>query len=123
LDIVDSNNVPRSRFINCFLSLDKSYADGRTKTFIFVKPESMEYLSKKIADYIENNCIHKSKIKSSSTCVNPSPIMAIQEIKKNSGSPLDFDREQAMEWLAELPEILKNSYFAVEVRKKWGLGG
>jgi len=125
LDIVsDRNNhknVPTSKYINCFLSLDKTYADGRTKTFIFVKPDSMEYLSKKITEYLENNCVHKSKTKTSSMSVDLSPIMAIQEDKKETGSPLDFDRKQALEYLSNLPKFLENSYFAVELRKKWGI--
>ena len=41
--------------------------------------------------------------------------------KKNTGSPLDFNKEQAIEYLRDLPEFLKNSYFAKELRKKWKL--
>jgi DNA-binding transcriptional regulator GbsR (MarR family) len=42
-----------------------------------------------------------------------------QEIKK--GSPLDLAKDEAVAWYSSLPEILKNSYFAKEIRKKWNL--
>lgn len=37
------------------------------------------------------------------------------------GSPLDFSREQAIEYLASLPQFMKDCHFARELRKKWGL--
>lgn len=36
-------------------------------------------------------------------------------------SPLDLNREQAIIFLNNLPKTLYNSYFAVELRKKWHL--
>ena len=36
-------------------------------------------------------------------------------------SPLDMDKEQALNWLSTLPAFLNDSYFAKEVRKKWNL--
>lgn len=41
--------------------------------------------------------------------------------KQKKESPLDLNKEQAMEFLVNLPRVLQNSYFAVELRKKWGL--
>ncbi|OGI29301.1 MAG: hypothetical protein A2287_00645 [Candidatus Melainabacteria bacterium RIFOXYA12_FULL_32_12] len=36
-------------------------------------------------------------------------------------SPLDFNFKQAKKYLEELPEFLKDSYFAKELKKKWDL--
>lgn len=41
--------------------------------------------------------------------------------KIETSSPLDFTFEQAEIYLKELPEILKHSYFAKELRKKFDL--
>ena len=45
----------------------------------------------------------------------------LENDKKNCSSPLDFNREQAINYLNNLPAILKTSYFAIELRKKWNL--
>ncbi|EKE03056.1 MAG: hypothetical protein ACD_20C00279G0005 [uncultured bacterium] len=37
------------------------------------------------------------------------------------GSPLDYSFEEAKKYLDELPEFLQSSFFALELRKKWGL--
>jgi len=37
------------------------------------------------------------------------------------GSPLEMTREQAVEFLENLMPELQDSYFAVELRKKWSL--
>lgn len=34
-------------------------------------------------------------------------------------SPLDMNKNQAIEFLKNLPENLQNSYFAIELKKKW----
>jgi hypothetical protein len=36
-------------------------------------------------------------------------------------SPLDLSREQAIEFLKNLPQRMQNTYFATELRKKWNL--
>lgn len=41
-----------------------------------------------------------------------------EEIKRET--PLDMTKEQAIEFLNNLPKPLQNSFFAVELRKKWG---
>ena len=41
--------------------------------------------------------------------------------KKTTGSPLEFDKDQAIEFLKNLPPMLHNSFFARELRKKWSL--
>lgn len=45
----------------------------------------------------------------------------IADNKKNTGSPLDFNKGQAIEYLNNLPAFLNDSYFARELRKKWSL--
>jgi len=46
----------------------------------------------------------------------------INELKKIDRScPLDYDKEDALKWLENLPPILENSYFAKQLRKKFGL--
>jgi DNA-binding MarR family transcriptional regulator len=45
----------------------------------------------------------------------------IEKDKQESSSPLDFNREQAIEYLNDLPVFLKNSFFAIELRKKFNL--
>ncbi|OGI18066.1 MAG: hypothetical protein A2287_05115 [Candidatus Melainabacteria bacterium RIFOXYA12_FULL_32_12] len=46
----------------------------------------------------------------------------IDEQKKvKIGSPLDYTYEEAKKYLEELPDLLHNSFFACELRKKWGL--
>ena len=42
-----------------------------------------------------------------------------EEVKKSS--PLDFNKEQALEYLKNLPKCLHNGFFPRELRKKWGL--
>jgi len=41
--------------------------------------------------------------------------------KLEKTSPLDMTKEQAINFINNLPEQLKNSYFATELRKKWNL--
>ena len=41
--------------------------------------------------------------------------------KVKIGSPLDMTEEQATRWLNGLPKFLEKSFFATEVRKKWGI--
>jgi hypothetical protein len=43
----------------------------------------------------------------------------IEENKKTSSSPLDFNLEQAIDYIKSLPKELKNSFFAKELRKKY----
>ena len=45
----------------------------------------------------------------------------IKADKKNISSPLDFNKEQAIEFINNLPVNLRNSFFAMELRKKWNL--
>ena len=40
---------------------------------------------------------------------------------KNASCPLDWDKEKAIEWLNNLPDILQNSLFAVKIREKYML--
>ena len=49
----------------------------------------------------------------------------VNEVMKESesvkvGSPLDLSEDRAKAWLNNLPKFLEKSYFAREVRKKWG---
>ena len=55
--------------------------------------------------------------------LNPEKTKKQIEQSKNlkKGSPLDYSKPEAIIWLNSLPEILKNSYFAREVRKKYKL--
>ena len=45
----------------------------------------------------------------------------LRSLKNNTGSPLDMDFPQACEYVFNLPPILKNSYWAQELRKKWNI--
>jgi len=45
-------------------------------------------------------------------------IAVVKAIKR--GSPLDLPKDQALDWYNNLPELAKNSYFAGEIRKKYG---
>lgn len=38
-----------------------------------------------------------------------------------AGSPLDFSKEEAINWLKSLPDFAKNGFFARELRKKWSI--
>lgn len=54
-----------------------------------------------------------------------SPELTRQELETSQNvekaCPLDYNKNEALIWLSNLPDILKNSYFAREVRKKWGI--
>ena len=39
--------------------------------------------------------------------------------RQNTGSPLNFTKEQSIDYLNNLPPFLSDSYFAKELRKKW----
>ena len=43
----------------------------------------------------------------------------IEKDKQNTGSPLDFNKEQALNYLNNLPAFLYNSFFGTELRKKY----
>ena len=45
----------------------------------------------------------------------------LENDKQNTGSPLDFNKDQAIEYLKNLPAFLSDSFFAKELRKKWQL--
>lgn len=44
-----------------------------------------------------------------------------KSFKIDRGCPLDYSKNEAVTWYESLPEILKNSFFAKEVKKKWNL--
>lgn len=46
-------------------------------------------------------------------------IESYKNVEKSS--PLDFSQEEAIEYLKNLPAILKNSFFATKLREKWNL--
>jgi len=56
-----------------------------------------------------------------SYCSANKPLEDLRKAKENRKSPLDMPKKEAIEWYNTLPEILKNSYFAKEVRKKWNI--
>jgi hypothetical protein len=88
------------------------------KPVYFITPEGQKYLKNKINDYIEKTgyvVVDSTK----KTNLKQEKEAELEPIK--TGSPLDMDREQALEWLAILPDFSKNSNFAVEVRKKWNI--
>lgn len=57
-----------------------------------------------------------NKLQSSSELLH-----SLNESKQKTTSPLDFNKEEAIEWLNSLPQFAKNGYFAAEIRKKWNL--
>ena len=127
--ILTSGNLPGAGHEKRFLTLDKEYTQGDkifNKTHIFIKPEAQEYISKRIIDYLENNCVCGSKKKKANraiSAVKSVVLLSNNEHKKVCcSSPLDMDRDQALEWLATLPDSIRNtSFFACELRKKWGI--
>jgi predicted transcriptional regulator len=45
----------------------------------------------------------------------------IEEDKKKSGSPLDLSKDEQIKYYESLPQILKNSGFAKEIKARWSL--
>jgi len=45
----------------------------------------------------------------------------LEHQKTNKGCPLDFSKEDQIKWFNDLPMIAKNSYFAREIKSRWGL--
>lgn len=126
-------NVPFSQYMQYFVALDREYVKSDSSFFkpvYFITPEGQKYFADKINNYIEKvnfsvDAIKKTKKNKKSKCLLQQqsyvqPNVVINDNKEVS-SPLDMDREQALKWLSELPEFLNNSYFAIEVRKKWDI--
>lgn len=64
----------------------------------------------------------KAKKKDFALSQNSAHLQANIEIqKRNTGSPLDLSKDEAVRFLNNLMPELKNSFFAREIRKKWGL--
>ena len=47
--------------------------------------------------------------------------LKIDSEKQKGCTPLDFSKEQAIEWLENLPALLQNSFYAKELRRLWNL--
>jgi hypothetical protein len=82
---------------------------------------------KKFIDESKHNIKEENYRKNNqANCLNYTHITGIHYPKfkperRKKESPMDLNKEQAMEFLINLPRVLQNSYFAVELRKKWGL--
>lgn len=75
--------------------------------------------NKVISFYKNNNNYRQNEYFSNSKSID-SVKELLEEYKTiKKGSPLDMDKAEALQWLSELPVFLKESYFAIEVRKKW----
>jgi transcription initiation factor IIE alpha subunit len=48
-------------------------------------------------------------------------IQQIEDYKKTSACPLDLPKDQQIIWYNNLPPIIKNSYFATQIKKKHNL--
>lgn len=48
-------------------------------------------------------------------------IRKIKEDRRKGITPLDFDKEQAINYLKSLPEFAQKGFYARELRKKWNL--
>jgi len=126
LKIINKDNVPYQSYLSNFLTLNKEYKKGNVssnKTHIFIKPESEQYLVKRITDYLDDHCVCESKKKK-----NNKELSNITIDNQSSGneivscsSPADYTREEALKWLSKLPEFLKNKQTAIDLRKKWGI--
>lgn len=123
LGIVDKNNIPYSNFVHLFRVADKKCHQGEndfTKPVTLIRPESEELLALKIIDYLEEHCVCRTrKPKKEKSIIEPTFINENKEVK-NIGSPLDYNREDALQFIQELPEKLHNSFFAAQLKEKWG---
>ncbi len=68
-----------------------------------------------------NKEINKPKIFQNSKYKQPDGITypKFQPERKRKESPLDLNREQAEDFLRNLPQRMQGSFFATELRKKW----
>ena len=104
--------MPYSQYAKYLNGLDRQYHQSNStfiKPVFFITPEGQEYLAKRIENYLQKQAEDQEK-----TAEENIPV-------KLCSSPLDMNKEQALEYLAGLPEFLKDSFFAIELRKKWGI--
>lgn len=130
LNILDKNNVPYQSYLKHFKIFQKEYHSAvqtYRKTIVFIKPDSLKYLAGKVQDYLDSQ-INDDSSKNyepkpctlSDSCIEHQSSGLGFNHSYSIGSPLDFDKQSAFNWLNSLPDFMKDTYFAVEVRKKWG---
>ena len=116
-----NKNEPYSRYSNCFKSFNKKHDQGDSffeKPVFLVTPEGKTYLANKINDYIEETGYSVKKIKEEKQFIELLPQEIVEE--KSVSSPLDYSREDALKFIQQLPEKLHNSFFASQLKEKWG---
>ncbi len=50
-----------------------------------------------------------------------STIKQIENDRKTACTPLDFDKDKAIEYYNKLPEFAKNGFYAKKLKEKWNL--
>jgi len=117
LILVECNHSNTYRFTSTFFELTK-ISHSSSKTFT----KERENFSSNKNKYKNNNKPYQNnvtEVKYISSYQTKQNIQKAQNITK--GSPLDLSKPEAIKWLNSLPEILTNSFFAKEVRKKYNL--
>ncbi len=124
LGILDKQNIPYQNHINHFRMLEKEYHSAiktHKKTIVFIKQESLRYFADKVSDYLEKQN-EKDFVAEAKRFVAENPPIAAQVEEESCGSPLDYPKEKALDWLNRLPPFMSNVSMAVKVREKWGVG-
>lgn len=126
LRILDKKNVPYQSYISCFKILEKEYEQGDKvfrKIIVFITPEGEKYLVDRINNFLDFQDESTNKVMGKIRPItNVQQLNNIVQIDKNKCcSPLDFDKDQAIEYLNKLPEFLRNTKTAIALREKWGL--